>query len=132
MDVRTVSPTSAPSPAESVLPSLKGSATTGIDPQNQSVETVVVESDPVVVPESLRSAKPAASEEIPALRYDAVAIAQLYRRRPLRVWGRLVGIIWPFIIFTLSLWSLLRSEIFRCALLRILNAILRIVKPGYL
>ncbi|MBD1911796.1 MULTISPECIES: AarF/ABC1/UbiB kinase family protein [unclassified Leptolyngbya] len=40
-----------------------------------------------------------------ALRYDPVAIAARYRSHPLQVWGRVVGIFGPFLLFALQLWG---------------------------
>jgi predicted unusual protein kinase regulating ubiquinone biosynthesis (AarF/ABC1/UbiB family) len=39
-----------------------------------------------------------------ALRYDQIAIAQHYSKRPLQVLIRRLGIVWPFLMFALRLW----------------------------
>ncbi len=38
------------------------------------------------------------------IRYDPVAIAEHYSQRPLQVWTRLLGIVWPFFTFAARLW----------------------------
>lgn len=38
------------------------------------------------------------------IRYDPVAIAEHYNQRPLQVWTRLLGIVWPFFNFATRLW----------------------------
>jgi predicted unusual protein kinase regulating ubiquinone biosynthesis (AarF/ABC1/UbiB family) len=43
-------------------------------------------------------------EAPPPIRYDPEAIADQYRQRPLRVWGRLLSIITTFAFFGLTLW----------------------------
>ncbi|MDC0835387.1 AarF/ABC1/UbiB kinase family protein [Geitlerinema sp. CS-897] len=39
-----------------------------------------------------------------ALRYDPEMVSARYRKRPFRVWGRFLEIVWPFLLFFLSLW----------------------------
>ena len=57
------------------------------------------------LPEPLKSARDIAYELAgDAVRYDPVAIAALYRKRPLQVWGRLSSVVWTFFSFALSVW----------------------------
>lgn len=49
------------------------------------------------------------TEQIPvseteALRYDPEVIAAQYNRAPLKVWGRSIGIVFPFVSFAVGLW----------------------------
>ncbi len=39
-----------------------------------------------------------------AVRYDPIAIAQYYSKRPLQVLMRRISIVWPFLLFALRLW----------------------------
>ncbi|MGB3512518.1 MAG: AarF/ABC1/UbiB kinase family protein [Microcoleaceae cyanobacterium] len=39
-----------------------------------------------------------------ALRYDPEAIAAFYSKRPLRVWGRRLSVLWTFVWFGFSIW----------------------------
>lgn len=47
---------------------------------------------------------PLTEAEAIALRYDPQVIAAHYRRRPFRVWWRMLSIIWPFLTFGLATW----------------------------
>ncbi|MBD3883009.1 AarF/ABC1/UbiB kinase family protein [Phormidium tenue FACHB-886] len=68
-----------------------------------STRGVVVDSEPHPVPEEhLKSVQTEA--QAVALRYDPVAIAALYRRRLLQVWGRIFNVFWTFLLFVSSLW----------------------------
>lgn len=77
---------------------------------NLAVETVPpqavqVELETAATPELLKSARDLAAESAgDAVRYDPVAIAAQYSRRPLQVWGRLLSVVWTFFSFALSLW----------------------------
>ena len=71
----------------------------------ESVETVVVESDFAPTSNQLKLARVIASKDSPAgMRYDPVVIDEYYRQQPLKVWGRLLKIILPFMSFGLGLW----------------------------
>jgi len=63
---------------------------------------IVIESEPHPRPEEhLKSVQ--VSESMPALRYDPEAIATQYRHRFWQVWGRMLGIVWTFLLFVTSL-----------------------------
>jgi predicted unusual protein kinase regulating ubiquinone biosynthesis (AarF/ABC1/UbiB family) len=66
---------------------------------------IVVESEPHPLPEEhLKSVQ--VDERTPALRYDPEAIATQYRHRFWQVWGRMLGIVWTFLLFATSiLWD---------------------------
>lgn len=70
-----------------------------------SPQAVQVELETAATSELLKSARDIAAESAgDAVRYDPVAIAAQYSRRPLQVWGRLLSVVWTFFSFTLSLW----------------------------
>jgi predicted unusual protein kinase regulating ubiquinone biosynthesis (AarF/ABC1/UbiB family) len=62
---------------------------------------IVLETEVPVDEEKLRYA-PAAPDD--ALRYDPEAIAQIYRKQPLKVWSRTIQIFFPLFSFAFSLW----------------------------
>jgi predicted unusual protein kinase regulating ubiquinone biosynthesis (AarF/ABC1/UbiB family) len=63
---------------------------------------IVVESEPHPAPEEhLKSVH--VDAQAAAMRYDPVAIAALYSRRPLQVLGRITSVFWTFAVFALSL-----------------------------
>ena len=39
-----------------------------------------------------------------AVRYDPLAIAEYYSKRPLQVWMRRLSIVWPLLVFAFSMW----------------------------
>ncbi|MEZ2234304.1 ABC1 kinase family protein [Microcoleus sp.] len=103
MNVKTVSPASPPTYANSatqpVLGNLKDANTIPLPAVPVAIETDTVTS------EVLKSARDIAFELAgEAVRYDPVAIAAEYKNRPLEVWGRLLSVIWTFFGFTFSLW----------------------------
>ncbi|MGL5061499.1 MAG: ABC1 kinase family protein, partial [Microcoleus sp.] len=104
MNVKTLPPASPPTYSNS--PTL--SATSDLaEVETISPQAIQVEFDDRVAETSqqLKSATDTPAEsDIDALRYDPDAIAAQYRRRPLQVWRRLLGVIWTFLSFTLSLW----------------------------
>ncbi len=57
---------------------------------------------PVSIEDHLKSAHD--SSDMPAVRYDPMAIADYYSARPLQVIGRMIGIVMPFVLFALGLW----------------------------
>lgn len=57
---------------------------------------------PLSIEDHLKSAYD--SSEMPAVRYDPMAIAEYYSARPLQVMGRTIGIVLPFLLFALGLW----------------------------
>lgn len=75
------------------------------------------------------------SPETEALKYDAAAIADYYRQRPLQVWGRMLSIFWTFVQFVVSLWwdrrtgSVERNQVNRAIWLR---EILTGLGPAYI
>jgi predicted unusual protein kinase regulating ubiquinone biosynthesis (AarF/ABC1/UbiB family) len=64
-----------------------------------TVEPVTVESSLMQTPEEWET-----TPSVQQLRYDPVAINELYRGRSLQVWGRILGIVLPFLRFGLGLW----------------------------
>lgn len=69
-----------------------------------STPSIVVESELHPDPEEhLKSVQVNALEEVP--HYDPEAIAAYYGRRPLQVVGRMIAIVFPFLMFLLSLWG---------------------------
>lgn len=103
MNVKTVSPASPPTYANSatqpVLGNLKDANTIPLPAVPVAIETDTVTS------EVLKSARDIAFELAgEAVRYDPVAIAAEYQNRPLEVWGRLLSVIWTFFSFTFSVW----------------------------
>ena len=52
----------------------------------------------------LKPAETLPEPETTQIRYDPVALMEYYRRRPLEVWGRCLGILWPLLTFAISLW----------------------------
>lgn len=71
-----------------------------------SVEKPIVIAEPVTISPApqkrAQTVAPEAETQMPP--YDPEAIAQHYRRRPFLVWRRCMMIIWPSMIFALSLW----------------------------
>ncbi|MBD1812443.1 AarF/ABC1/UbiB kinase family protein [Microcoleus vaginatus DQ-U2] len=103
MNVKTVSPASPQtyvnSGTQAVLGNLKDANTIPLQAVPVSLETDVVTDD------RLKSARDIAFELAgDAVRYDPVAIAALYRNRPLQVWGRLSSVVWTFFSFAFSVW----------------------------
>ncbi|MBI4782053.1 MAG: AarF/ABC1/UbiB kinase family protein [Oscillatoriophycideae cyanobacterium NC_groundwater_1537_Pr4_S-0.65um_50_18] len=72
-------------------------------PDNLKIDRgIVIESEPHPQPEEhLKSVQ--VSESIPAVQYDPEAIATQYRYRYWQVWGRMIGIVWTFLLFVTSL-----------------------------
>ncbi|MBW4516299.1 MAG: AarF/ABC1/UbiB kinase family protein [Timaviella obliquedivisa GSE-PSE-MK23-08B] len=69
---------------------------------SSSVPAVVMESELHPAPqEHLKSIHVVDEPEAP--RYDPEAIAAEYGKRPFKVWGRLLGIVWTFLTFVLAL-----------------------------
>lgn len=67
---------------------------------SSEVSTVTVETKTIPsVEEHFKS-----SSDPDAVRYDPIAIAQYYSKRPLQVLMRRIGIVWPFLLFALRLW----------------------------
>lgn len=67
---------------------------------SSEVPTVTVETKTIPsVEEHFKS-----SSDPDAVRYDPIAIAQYYSKRPLQVLMRRIGIVWPFLLFALRLW----------------------------
>lgn len=67
---------------------------------SSEVPTVTVETNVIPsVEEHFQSAS-----ELDAIRYDPIAIAKHYRRRPLQVFIRSLNILWSFLLFALRLW----------------------------
>ncbi|MGB3312165.1 MAG: AarF/ABC1/UbiB kinase family protein [Nodosilinea sp.] len=60
--------------------------------------------DPVTAPAAPRTLATKAQDPFEEFGYDPEAIAAHYRRRPLRVWARFVGIFLPIISFFVKLW----------------------------
>ncbi|MGB6014436.1 MAG: AarF/ABC1/UbiB kinase family protein, partial [Nodosilinea sp.] len=60
--------------------------------------------DPVTTPAAPRTLATKAQDPFEEFGYDPEAIAAHYRRRPLRVWARFVGIFLPIISFFVKLW----------------------------
>ncbi|MEG5044388.1 AarF/ABC1/UbiB kinase family protein [Microcoleus sp. B4-C1] len=103
MNVKTVSPaspqTNVNSGTQAVLSNLQDANTIPLQAVPVSLETEVVTDD------RLKSARDIAFELAgDAVRYDPVAIAALYRNRPLQVWGRLSSVVWTFFSFAFSVW----------------------------
>ncbi|MEG5018986.1 MULTISPECIES: AarF/ABC1/UbiB kinase family protein [unclassified Microcoleus] len=103
MNVKTVSPASPPtyvnSGTQAVLSNLQDANTIPLQAVPVSLETELVTDD------RLKSARDIAFELAgDAVRYDPVAIAALYRNRPLQVWGRLSSVVWTFFSFAFSVW----------------------------
>ncbi|WP_413163630.1 ABC1 kinase family protein [Capilliphycus salinus ALCB114379] len=105
MDIKTVSPTlplvdsQAPTPmrATELDPVVPVTSNT-VDVQSQLV--TVEETPPSGEPES----SPSSHSPHVSLRYDPVAIADYYRSRFLKVWGRLFTIVWKFVSLALGIW----------------------------
>lgn len=75
---------------------------TPISSNSSSVPAVVMESELRPAPqEHLKSIHVVDEPEAP--RYDPEAIAAEYGKRPFKVWGRLLGIVWTFLTFVLAL-----------------------------
>src|SRR6476469_6846820 len=103
MNVKTVSPASPQtyvnSGTQAVLGNLQDANTIPLPAVSVSLETEAVTDD------RLKSARDIAFELAgDTVRYDPVAIAALYRNRPLQVWGRLSSVVWTFFSFAFSVW----------------------------
>ncbi|MEG4070241.1 AarF/ABC1/UbiB kinase family protein [Microcoleus sp. Pol11C2] len=103
MNVKTVSPASPQtyvnSGTQAVLGNFPDANTIPLQSVPVSLEAEVVTGD------RLKSARDIAFELAgDAVRYDPVAIAALYRNRPLQVWGRLSSVVWTFFSFAFSVW----------------------------
>ncbi|MGJ3250092.1 MAG: ABC1 kinase family protein [Elainellaceae cyanobacterium] len=71
----------------------------------QNARSVVVEGSLSPDDPSLQAVQenvPPSDYEI--VRYDPDAIAAYYKRRPLKVWGRMFSIVWPLATFAIRLW----------------------------
>ncbi|MGK7873141.1 MAG: ABC1 kinase family protein [Xenococcaceae cyanobacterium] len=76
-----------------------------LSPDSQPRESVTVESQPIRIPQRHEESLGPVSDASPeSWRYDPAAINAYYRRRPLQIIGRFINIIFPFAVFTLSLW----------------------------
>jgi predicted unusual protein kinase regulating ubiquinone biosynthesis (AarF/ABC1/UbiB family) len=93
MDVKTVLPPNN----QAQVGSSKSSS-----PQINSLEVPTVTVETKVIP-SLEEHFNSSSDR-DAVRYDPIAIAQYYSKRPLQVLMRRIGIVWPFLLFALRLW----------------------------
>jgi len=103
MNLKTVSPSSSNSYSEPRLqkppyPAMRDDKTAVVAP------TVTVERASLSPTPAKRVNVVASEQETEGLRYDPEAIAEYYQQRPLQVWGRFVGIVWPLVTFALSLW----------------------------
>lgn len=110
MTLKTVSPGSPSTYPESKL---EGSAypVPRYDSTTVVAKTVTVEPAMSPAPEKL-AAEIESDLNQTAIRYDPEAIAQYYRQRPIQVWTRFIGIVWPFLSFALSLrWDRFRGRI---------------------
>ncbi len=86
---------------ESGVRAEKFTQTEQLDPSISVKTPHLVALDPYSeIPPRLKSAEPSATEP---LRYDPEAIAAYYNQRPIQVWMRLVGVIWPLVSFYFSL-----------------------------
>jgi predicted unusual protein kinase regulating ubiquinone biosynthesis (AarF/ABC1/UbiB family) len=105
MDIKTVSPTlplvdsQAPTPMRATqLDPVDPVASNTVDVRSQLVS---VEEIPTA---GESEADPSFSNPHVSLRYDPVAIADYYRSRFLKVWGRLLTVIWKFSSLALGIW----------------------------
>jgi predicted unusual protein kinase regulating ubiquinone biosynthesis (AarF/ABC1/UbiB family) len=103
MNVKTVSPASPKTYSDSETHAPLGNFQ---DLKTVPLQAVQVELETAPeTSESLKSARDIAYESAgDAVRYDPVAIAAQYSRRPLQVWGRMLSVVWTFFSFALSLW----------------------------
>jgi len=99
MNSKTVSPVS---PTHNT----KGDRTTQtITIKDQTpVEKPIVIAEPATISPAPQKRAQTVAPETETIPYDPEAIAQHYRRRPFLVWGRCLAIVWPSMIFALSLW----------------------------
>jgi len=97
MQVKTVSPTPNQVPAGSSKPLPRHINTL-------EVPTVTVETNVMPTVEEQFNGGSNRGSDPDALRYDPIAIAQNYSKRPLQVLMRRLGIVWPFLLFALRIW----------------------------
>lgn len=99
MNPKTVSPVSP------TLDSEGDQTTYPVTIKDTKVEKpIVIAESATISPAPQKRAQTVAPETEPAIVYDPEAIAQQYRRRPFLVLRRCLKIIWPSIIFALSIW----------------------------
>ncbi|MFB2920161.1 ABC1 kinase family protein [Aerosakkonema funiforme] len=103
MNLKTVSPASSksysqPGHQEPAYPAIAEDTTAIVAP------TVSVERASLSVAPSKFATAIASDSDTEGLRYDPEAIAEYYRQRPLQVWTRFLGIVWPFFTFAAGLW----------------------------
>lgn len=103
MNPKTVSPASPPLDSEGVRQTTTHPIT--IKDKTPVEKPIVIAESATILPAPQKRAQTVAPEaETETIIYDPQAIAQHYRRRPFLILRRCLAIVWPSMMFALSLW----------------------------